>query len=98
MVLSVTIKTPNEKLELIPTIIKNICDENEKIEFIRCHFSSILPHSCEFSAVYFVCANDFFTFANARQFVNLRVKEEFEKHKIELALPINEIKMRGDIV
>ena len=94
LILGIAIETSNEKLKLIPPIIKNICDENEKIEFIRCHFSSLLSHCYEFSAVYFVCANDFMTFADARQFVNLRVKEELDKHEIKLGYPTTEIKIR----
>ena len=93
LLLSITTQTSNAKLELIPTIIANICAENDKIRFIHCHFSSILAHCYEFSAVYYVVANDFSTYANAKQFVNLRIKEELEKHQIELAYPTQIIKI-----
>ena len=91
LVFGIKFNTPNEKLELIPKIIKDICDENEKIEFVRCHFSSILPHCYEFFAVYFVLDRDITIFSNERQFVNLRLKKELENHNIELAYPTQEI-------
>lgn len=85
--IGVTYDTPNEKLEKIPTMIKNICDEDELIRLDRANFFEFADSSLNFEIVFFVKDGDYNLYMNSREKLNLRMKEEFTKEGIEFAFP-----------
>ncbi|MFW5782735.1 MAG: mechanosensitive ion channel family protein [Candidatus Muiribacteriaceae bacterium] len=85
--LGVTYDTPNEKLSLIPGIVKDIIEKIEDAVFDRCHFKTFKDFSLHIETVYYVIGNDFTKYMNIQQKINLEVKERFENEGIEFAFP-----------
>ncbi len=83
----VTYDTPLEKLKAIPKMIENIIKEIEDTVFDRAHFFSYGDYSLIFEVVYYVIGSSYNKYMDIQQKINLRIKEEFEKHKIEFAFP-----------
>jgi small-conductance mechanosensitive channel len=90
----VTYDTPSRKLKKINDIIKEIIDP-EKIEnvfkFDRIHFYEFGDFSLNFEVVYYMKDQDYVKYMNARQEINWKIKEAFEKEGIEMAFPTQTI-------
>lgn len=85
--LGVTYDTGNEKLKEIPEVIARIIKSIEHTVFDRAHFFSYGDFSLIFEIVYYVMSNEYSIYMNVQQEINLKIKEEFEKRKIEFAYP-----------
>lgn len=85
--LGVIYQTTSEQLKEIPEIIKKIIDVAEKSEFDRAHFASYGDFSLNFEVVYYVMSSDYSKYMDIQQEINLAIKEEFEKRRIEFAYP-----------
>jgi small-conductance mechanosensitive channel len=85
--LSVTYQTNLEQLELIPSMVENIIKEIPVLVFERAHFVNYGDFSLNFEVVYFVKTSDYNQYMNAQQQINLRIKQEFDKHGIKFAYP-----------
>jgi small-conductance mechanosensitive channel len=83
----VTYETTKEQLEIIPNLVKNIIENTQNTTFDRAHFSSYGDFSLNFEVVYFINSNDYYQYMDAQQQINLKLKEEFAKQKIEFAYP-----------
>lgn len=86
-ILGVTYETSKEKLEKIPELVKKAVEEVEHTEFARCHFATYGDFSLNFEVVYYVDEPDYAVYMNARQAVNLRIFELFQKEGIGFAYP-----------
>ncbi len=85
--LGVIYQTTSEQLKEIPGIIKKSIDETEMSEFDRAHFASYGDFSLNFEVVYYVMSSDYGKYMDIQQEINLAIKEEFEKRRIEFAYP-----------
>lgn len=85
--IGVTYDTPLEKLKNIPAIIKNIIISVKDAKLDRVHFANYGDFSLIFEIVYYVLSNDYNKYMDIQQEINLKIKEEFEKSKIEFAYP-----------
>ncbi len=85
--LSVAYETDLEHLELIPSIVKNAIEEIPCLVFDRAHFLNYGDFSLDYEIVYFVQTNDYNQYMDAQQQINLRIKDEFDKHGIKFAYP-----------
>lgn len=83
----VTYNTPNEKLEKIPTIMKEIISSIENTTFGRAHFKNFEESALSFECVYFVETSDYDVYMDVKQIFNLGLKEAFEREGIEFAFP-----------
>jgi small-conductance mechanosensitive channel len=79
--------TPLEKLKQISSLLKSIVLEQEMTTFDRAHFMTYKEWSLRFDVVYFVESPEYNKYADIQQAINLRIYEEFEKHKISFAFP-----------
>lgn len=84
---SVTYQTPVEKLKEIPKIVENIIKDIDDAVFDRTHFSSYGDFSLIFEVVYYILGSNYNKYMDIQQKINLSIKEEFEKQKIEFAYP-----------
>lgn len=84
-----------EQLKKIPEIIKNCINNTSHARFERAHFVSFGPYSLDFEIVYYVDTNDYATYMDVQQQINLSIMEEFEKFDIKFAYPTQQIYM-GD--
>ncbi len=80
-------ETPVSDLKDIPALIKSIIEERDNTRFDRCHFSSYGDFSLIFETVYYVNTNDYNVYMDVQQYINLRIKEVFEKRNIIFAYP-----------
>ncbi|WP_084668855.1 mechanosensitive ion channel family protein [Spirulina major] len=85
--LGVTYETPQEKLEVIPTIIRDIINHQEQITFDRAHFASYGDFSLNYEVVYYVESSDYTLAMDLQQGINLALFEAFAQREIEFAYP-----------
>lgn len=75
-------KTKKAK-ELIKKVVENI----ENVKFDRVHFKEFGDFSLNFELVYYILSPDYNTYMDLQEEINLNIKKEFEKAKIEFAYP-----------
>ena len=80
-------QTTTEQLKEIPAIISDILNQISGATLDRVHFSSYGNFSLDFEVVYYVNSRDYNKYMDIQQEINLKMKEEFEKRKIEFAYP-----------
>ncbi len=79
--------TSDEKMRMIPDIVKKIVDSKNLAEFDRTHFTEFGDSSLNFEVVYYVSSADFADFRNTHQEILFDIKSEFTKKDIEMAFP-----------
>jgi len=85
--LGVTYETGLRELKEIPVVITNIIKRIDDTVFDRAHFFSYGDFSLVFEVVYYIIGSDYNKYMDVQQEINLKIKEEFEKHGIEFAYP-----------
>ncbi len=83
----VTYDTKLKLLEKIPSMVKEILDRIEEIDFDRAHFTDFGDSSLLFEVVYHISGSDYRVFRDIQQKINLDLMAAFEKQKIEFAFP-----------
>jgi small-conductance mechanosensitive channel len=89
--IGVVYQTKLELLQKIPDLIKDIIEATPNTRFDRAHFSQFGSFSLDFQVVYFVLSNDFPTYMNAQQAINLALFKKFQEEGIEFAYPSQSI-------
>jgi small-conductance mechanosensitive channel len=85
--LGITYETPTEKMKKIPGIIEKIFASVKIAELSRVHFKSFGDFNLIYSIVYNVKSKDYVKYMDAQQEINLKIKEAFEKARIDFAYP-----------
>lgn len=85
--IGVTYQTPRAKLQMIPQILREAVEAQEKTRFDRSHFKAYGDFSLNFETVFYVLDRDFGIYMNIQQAINLRIHERFEAEGIEFAYP-----------
>ncbi|MDT8384322.1 MAG: mechanosensitive ion channel [Gammaproteobacteria bacterium] len=85
--LGVTYQTPREKLKLIPLIIREAVEAQEKTRFDRAHFMKYGDYALAFETVYYVLSPDYNTYMDIQQAIYFAIHERFEQEQIEFAYP-----------
>jgi small-conductance mechanosensitive channel len=85
--LGLVMTTPNEKLKLIPNILKSICDEHPKLELVWCNFSGFSDFAFVFSIAYKVYTADYVEFSNTREYLNYTLRQKLDEAGIAMAYP-----------
>lgn len=80
-------ETPLDKLKEIPTLVKEIIDNQPQATFDRCHFDGLGQYSLDFECVYYVESSDFVIHMDVKQSILHRIMEAFQQHGIEFAYP-----------
>lgn len=86
-----TYDTPADKVERIPAIIRSIIEDADHTRFERAHFARFMDSSLEFEVVYYMTTNDYLTYMNTQQQVNLELLRRFRAEKIDFAFPTRTI-------
>ncbi len=87
----ITYDTPADKVEQLPGIIRSIIEASEHTRFDRAHFARFMDSSLEFEVVYYMTTNDYLTYMNTQQQVNLALLRRFNAEKIAFAFPTRTI-------
>jgi small-conductance mechanosensitive channel len=85
--LGVTYQTPREKLQIIPSIVRQAIESEENTRFDRSHFSKYADFSLNFESVYYVLSADYNQYMDIQQSIYLAIHERFEEEGIEFAYP-----------
>ena len=85
--IGVVYQTPHQKLERIPSIIKDIVVKQELARFDRAHFRQYGDYSLNFEIVYYVESSDYRLYMDIQQAVNLEIFRRFAEEGIEFAYP-----------
>jgi small-conductance mechanosensitive channel len=94
--LGVTYDTPAEKIEAIPTIVREAVEGQEHTRFDRCHFKSFGSFSLDIETVFFMTIPDYPAFMNAQQAINLELYRRFAAEGIEFAFPTQTLHVERD--
>lgn len=89
--LGITYDTPADKVEQVPKIVQSIIEAADQTRFERAHFARFMDSSLEFEVVYYMTTNDYLTYMNTRQQVNLALLRRFGVEKIQFAFPTRTI-------
>lgn len=85
--IGVIYQTSAEKLEKIPTIIREAIEAQDKTRFDRSHFGSYGDFSLDFETVYYVLGADYNLYMDIQQAINLAIFRRFAEEGIEFAYP-----------
>ena len=85
--LGVTYQTSAEQLKLIPTIIRQAVEAQEKVRFDRAHFQKYGDFALIFEVVYYVLSPNYSEYMDIQQAINLEIFRTFEEAGIEFAYP-----------
>ena len=85
--IGVTYDTPREKLERIPSMLKEIIEKTKQVRFERAHFAKFGDWALIFEAAYFVQHPDYQSYMDAQQAVNFELLKRLEKEEIDFAYP-----------
>jgi len=86
-VIGLTYETSNANLKKAKKIMTEAVEKTSDVEFNRCFFYEFGPHSLNFELVYYVLSDDKAFALDREEEINLKIKEAFEKAKIEIAYP-----------
>jgi len=89
--IGVTYETPREKLKLIPIIIRECIEAQDKIRFDRSHFSKYGDYALLFETVYYVLSPDYNIYMDIQQAIYFAIHERFEQECIEFAYPTQKL-------
>lgn len=87
----VTYGTPIEKIKKIPEIVKETLNNIDLADLDRVHFKEFGDFSLNYEVVYYLGSSDYNIYMDVQQKINIGIKEQFEKEKIEFAYPTQTI-------
>ncbi|OGB32759.1 MAG: mechanosensitive ion channel protein MscS [Burkholderiales bacterium RIFCSPLOWO2_12_FULL_61_40] len=93
----VTYDTPAATLELIPQLVRQAIETQDKVRFDRAHFKNFGASSLDYEVVYYVLEPDYNVYMNTQQAVNLRLVKLFTEHNIAFAFPTQTLHFVGKI-
>jgi len=85
--IGVVYETKTEKLEKIPKITAEIFKKVKNAELDRVNFREFGPYSLNYEIVYYMLDPNYTEYIKAQEKINLELKREFEKEKIDMAFP-----------
>lgn len=77
----------SEKLQKIPGIVEKIIESTKLTRFDRVHFVSFDDSALSFEVSYYIQSSDYKTYRDTHQEILFKIKEVFEKEKIDMAYP-----------
>jgi MscS family membrane protein len=95
MIIWVVYETSLEKLKKAVKLVEDLLEtytSNQWIESYRVHFDNFWSYSLDIHITYFSLENDDLKlYFKQKEKINLEIKWLFEKHKIEIAFPTQEL-------
>ena len=86
--------TKTVKLKKINTIVKDIFKGIKVVTLDRVHFKSFGDFSLDYEVVYYIDSSDYTVYMDTQEDINLKIKDAFEKEKIEMAFPTQTIHIK----
>ena len=86
-----THETSAEKLERIPSIIRETIEGLEHARFDRAHFKGFSDSAFVFESVFWITSPDYVVFMDVQQMVSLALVRAFQAEAIRFALPVRRL-------
>ena len=80
-------ETPPEKLQQIPTLIREIIEAQPQVRFSRTHFNEFGDFSLNFEVVYHIQKPDYDLYMDTQQAINLAILRRFAEEGIQIPYP-----------
>lgn len=94
--IGIVYETPVDKVEAVPAIIREIIEATENTRFDRAHFIRYGDFALVFEVVYYVQGNEFVTYADAQQKINLEIFRRLQAQGIDFAYPTQTLLLRQE--
>jgi small-conductance mechanosensitive channel len=91
----VVYSTPPEKVEAIPSILRQIVEAQPAVRFDRAHFQKYGDFALVFEVVYHVMSPDYNLYMDRQQAINLDIYRRFAKDDIRFAYPTQTLYVHG---
>jgi small-conductance mechanosensitive channel len=85
--IGVVYDTPQKHLQAIPALLQTVIERQQHVRFDRAHFSRFDPSALTFEIVYYVLSDNYTTYMNIQQQINLEILEAFSERNIVMAYP-----------
>ncbi len=83
--------TPAEKVEMVPTVLREAVEVQDQIRFDRAHFKEFGASSLDFETVYYVLSPDYALYMDIQQAINLQIYRRFAEEGLSFAFPTQTI-------
>lgn len=90
-------QTGVEKVEKVPTVLREAVEAQSQIRFDRAHFSKVGPSSFEFEVVYYVKSPDYNLYMDIQQSINIVIVKRFRELGLEFAYPTQTLHIAGGV-
>ncbi len=94
--LGVAYETDYKQLEAIPTLIKEIIEAQQPVEFERVHFATFGASTLDYVIVYHVLTSDFKKHMDIKHTINMNIFKEFQQREIDIAYPTQRLYVVND--
>ena len=94
--IGVVYQTDYDTLRKIPSLIRQIIEDQEHVRFDRSHFQGYGEFSLNFETVYYVLSPDYNRYMDIQQAINLAIFRQFETLNIGFAYPTRTVFLTGD--
>lgn len=91
----VTYETSPDRLERIPTLVRNAVEDQQQTRFDRCHLKRFGDFALEFEAVYWLIVPDYTRYMDVQQAVNIDLVRSFAGNGIDFAYPTQLVYVDG---
>ncbi|WP_192349415.1 mechanosensitive ion channel family protein [Algoriphagus sp. Y33] len=92
----VTYETPVEQVKMIPGLLKEIVESEERVNFDRAHFKAFGDSSLDYEIVYIIKSADFNTYMDIQQDFNFQIYQKFGELGISIAFPTRTLYLRNE--
>jgi small-conductance mechanosensitive channel len=80
-------ETPHDKLKEIPSMIREIIEEQPQVRFGRAHLNAFGHFSLDYEVVYYIMRPDYDLYMDAQQAINLGILQRFAAAGIQIPYP-----------
>lgn len=97
LTIGVTYETSPDALAAIPSMLRTIVEEQERVRFDRAHFKAFGDFALIFEIVYYVLSPDYTEAMDIQQTINLAIFRRFAAAGIDFAYPTQMLHVRWDV-
>lgn len=89
----VTYETSAKVLDTIPSIVKEIIEQDDSTRFMSAHFKEFGDSAYVYEVIYYVTTPDYFEYLTIHNGISLKLINAFRNKKIEMAYPTHRVYM-----
>jgi small-conductance mechanosensitive channel len=94
--LGIAYETPQDRIERVPEMLREIVMAQERARFDRAHFKEYGDSALLFEVVYYVLDRDYNLYMDVQQAINLEIARRFRAEGIAFAYPTRTVYLRQE--